>query len=508
MLLFTLLTTSFKCSGQYVLELEQGGGRFPILFSESTRGDFVRNTGNVASPAFRVRAWASVDKLFQDSEVVWEENFNGLAPISQITTSFTYSTPLDGDNRPLAEIVASELNFRVCVEVPGDVPICFEEAEPVFAPDPPSLEASQGSSSEGVELDFTARTQNGEVPFDYIELTINDQVQNNFPPPARVERVDAVDIQTLSDGQNEKTFRLLAKPIAGSQASFSIKQCFRLPGGLDDCGNDRGLGVTNGASGHTRAVAKSTQGELNDRIRLEWPNYTDNRFFSAYLINRCELNTVPEKCVSILSSSSGGPEAYEDFEVTRGVEYIYTMNACIPVDPQNCNIDTTRRNIARSEVSFIGLSDQFESDDTPSEASSINRSVSQLRSFHTPTDEDWVKVELDSVSDVSIETSSFNGERTDTVLSLYQFLNGDLTLLEENVDANVTAGFSKIDTLRLDPGTYFVKATHFKLIPDSGGDAVIPAPIIPNYILVVSIDKLERPVVMVPILDLLLFEGE
>ena len=160
--------------------------------------------------------------------------------------------------------------------------------------------------------------------------------------------------------------------------------------------------------------------------------------------------------------------------------------------------------MAESEASFIGLTDQFEPDNRPSEATTTNRSVSQLRSFHTSTDEDWVKVELDSVSDISIETSSFNGERTDTVLSLYQRLNGELSLLEENVDTNVTAGFSKIETLRLEAGTYFVKATHFKLIPDGGGDPIIPAPIVPNYQLDITIKKMNEGLNMAPIIDLLL----
>jgi len=143
------------------------------------------------------------------------------------------------------------------------------------------------------------------------------------------------------------------------------------------------------------------------------------------------------------------------------------------------------------------LVDIYENDDTPQQATVISNSVQQLHSFDTPIDDDWVRVNLRAPSRLKIATSIFNGEKLDTVLSVF---DSSQTLLFENDDSDPIsdpAGFSAIETTVLPQGSYFVRATHFKLPIDG-----FPAPLANNYLL--EIEVLDNEINLVPIIQLLL----
>ena len=76
-----------------------------------------------------------------------------------------------------------------------------------------------------------------------------------------------------------------------------------------------------------------------------------------------------------------------------------------------------RFKLAVSSPGESGLVDQFEDDDNPRQATLVERSVSQLHSFDTPTDEDWVKLVLNRAQSIVIRTSGETSE--DTKITLY-----------------------------------------------------------------------------------------
>jgi len=105
-----------------------------------------------------------------------------------------------------------------------------------------------------------------------------------------------------------------------------------------------------------------------------------------------------------------------------------------------------------------------------------------LRSFDSPIDDDWLKIELKKPSRLRIQTSAFAGRNVDTVLTLY---DDELNLIMENDDENpqVTPGsFSKVESEALAAGEYFIKVNHFRL---PGG--VLQAPTVANYVLNIRI---------------------
>ena len=320
LLIATLLSS--KAFAQYQLEVAQGPGSPPILFSTPTQRGFVSNTGSDPSPPFTLRVWGSADQVFEDDEVIWQESYPGLAPTDQVEIIYDLPTPLPHDSRLLTEIVNADLFFQACIEIPGDTPLCYEVATPVFAPQPPSFTASQGSTNLGVELDFTVPTRNGEHPFEFIQLLVEERTLDTVPLTSRVETVDLANMEVLIDGQDEKAYRiLLESPPSGVAAGFFMRQCFRTGDTLTRCGIDTNLDSIS-TVGYRRAVANATQGELNDRVIVEWPKFANNRFFNHYYVTRCELGATPSRCTSKVVPRSGDTESYEDTSVVR-VSTIY-----------------------------------------------------------------------------------------------------------------------------------------------------------------------------------------
>ncbi len=475
------------------------GGRGAVLMSSSGYGVDIENSSDSPSPPFTVRAWASTDTTFQDSEVISVTDYEPLAAGETIRSGYRYSIPLDGDTRPLSEIVGSIINFQVCIEVVGATPVCRLRGDSVISPDPPNFEASSGTSQDGVELTFTVPTVNSEIPFEFLKVTRTDRILDQGPIAPAVEiTIPASEVEMVEDFGNQISLKVLVETADSSPAQFTLQQCYSVVVGAFQCGAS---GLVSEELGYRQEVAQSVGGEFNDRIRVQWPRFVNSEFFNAYEVTRCEANDL-SACNTTLLRSAGAIETYDDFSVLRGQEYIYSVDACEGMNPNTCVVGENV-NIARSGKTFVGLVDEFETDDSAGQASTVNSTVSQLRSFHTVTDDDWVRVEIAQDVNFSVSTSAFDSQNVDTILELYSGSSNNLELLEDNDDSGQTASFSQIGPMTLSAGTYFLKATHFKLVPDGGGDPIIPAPIISNYRLNFAIESL-APVTMAPVIDLLL----
>ena len=504
---FIAILTLINWSSSFAqFSVEHRSRTTPIIFiSPYTKTDEIRNTSGTTSPAYTVRVWESTDVKFEDSEVISVVDYGPLGAGEVRNHSYRYFIPIPRDSRPLSEIIGSDLHFQTCVEAPSVLPICDIHSFKVLPPRSTPFEASRGTSQKGVELTFTAQTIDSEVPFEYLRLTRTDRVLDQGPiSPAVEERLLPSQVEIVEDLGTQMSFKVLVETPDSSPAEFSLQQCYSSAPTLNMCGST--AVIARRRQGYRQAKASSVGGEFNDRIRVQWPVFALSDAFSAYELTRCEANA-PSQCVKFRARASGVTadafETYDDFSAERGVEYIYTIDACEGINPTTCVV-LEHTNIARSEKTFVGLPDRFEEDNTPSQASIVSSTTSELRSFHTASDDDWVRLELDEVTMLTLSTSAFKSQNVDTLLELYSGNIGSLELLEENDDVSQTASFSQIGPMQFEAGTYFVRATHFKLIPDGGGEPIIPAPIVPNYQLDIKVEKMNVSLNMAPVIDLLL----
>ncbi len=500
--LMILVSAAFftdRCFAQFEVRAE-GGGSVPALFSNSNYGQSIAYNGTTPSPDFVVKTWVSPDRTFAEDEVVSTNSYTSVTPGTNFRNNYSWSTPVNGDTRALTDIVGSLLYFQTCVEVVGQPSVCRVRSSEVIPPASPNFSASQGTSQQGVILQFTLQTRNAEDPFDFLRVTRLDRALDRGPSLSTIEiDIQSSDVTLVSDGVNQKTYQTIVESPAGTPARFTLRQCFN--NGFRQCNIQ--TSSANSELGYRQSVASATTGEIEDRIIVQWPRFALTSTFEAYLVTRCEVNA-PDRCeetkvLSTVSTPGGtGAETFEDFTAQRGIEYTYLVDACVGLNPNQCRTGDYD-NIALSGPAFRGLVDEFESDDSPDQATLVTETVSQLRSFHTSLDDDWVRIELSEESDVEIETAPFRSNIVDTVLTLYEQINGELLEIENNDDLD----FAKIETLRLEKGTYFLKSTHFKLIPDGESDPIIPAPIIPNYFLNIRIER-SNSVSISPIINLIL----
>jgi hypothetical protein len=96
--------------------------------------------------------------------------------------------------------------------------------------------------------------------------------------------------------------------------------------------------------------------------------------------------------------------------------------------------------------------DEYEPDDTFEQAKDIVIGVPQQHTFHSDDDVDWVKFQITSAGDYTIRARGVNSNRLDTCIELFdsnQRSIGDDDDGGDNLDSMLS--------LRLDPGTYYLK---------------------------------------------------
>ncbi len=490
-----MLVSSLDAAAQIVFS-GSGGGRLPVLMAQSGYGQDIQNDGATTSPAYKIRAWASTDRAFQDNEVISDIDYPGLGPGEMVRRSYTHPTPLVTDSRLLKDIIGEPYFFQMCIEIVGSAPTCRIDSRAVNTPDPGVTAASSGTTNNGVEIEYTVVTRNGETPFDFLRIGWRDRALDGGPAQAEtVIDVPAAALTIVEDGQTRKRYRFVYESTPGVPGNFRVRHCYSLPVGPTCLLTPR----SSTELGYRTANASATQGSFNDQVQVEWPRFAFAEGFDAYQITRCREGA-PQDCVLSRVASIGPLERFVDTAPVRGERYIYTIDACIGTSLNSCDPEIYM-NIAVSQIGFVGLVDEFEEDDTAAQATFVDKDVSQVHSFDTPIDDDWLRISLDRPGRIAIETAAFNAESVDTILTLF---DAQQVALDENDDkdpANAPGSFSRIETERLDAGEYFIKATHYKL---PGGE--FPAPTANNYVL--SVAFLDAKADLSPIIQLLLLDDE
>jgi len=518
----------------------------------------IDNRGSQRSPRFRVKMWASKDRDFSDDEVIdvnitangtgLDVNgnavsltpgpdgfFDGIEPTVFVdgfrrwfvTYRFSYSLPLPDDLtpggklKPKSELLGDQYHYQACLIFVGQLDC---DPDPRFTASnqstivPPVVQNVSLIGDQEDELQLAWR----EVPFDEF-LDDNDVSQSvDFVSFYRIERIDedrltsVVELPPSSlsriiiDGQElfSLSFSEADGLARGKRNAFTVESCHDTSATTTPqlvC-FPRTAGFPNNglrnAGGAIEAEFSASQGSNNSGVLVSWDEPT--AAVRRYQIKRC-LSSNDQVCNQF--EIDGSNTSYLDTSALRGQSYVYTLSACDRLF-QSSNLDDPRNGkcfengaevykFGVSNAGFRGLVDIYENDDTPQQATVISNSVQQLHSFDTPIDDDWVRVNLRAPSRLKIATSIFNGEKLDTVLSVF---DSSQTLLFENDDSDPIsdpAGFSAIETTVLPQGSYFVRATHFKLPIDG-----FPAPLANNYLL--EIEVLDNEINLVPIIQLLL----
>ena len=529
----------------------------------ASAGFRIENRGDQVSRRFRVKMWASKDTNFTDDEVIDDAQvsssgiglnpdgsflslragpdgfYDGIEPTITVNRSlrwivnyrFSYGLPLADDLTPggnpkaKSQLLGSVYHYQACIIFEGSDDC---DPSPAFTGQdqttlvPPRVRNIQLTGDNLNELQLIW----SEVPFDEFEDDAGILQSVDFVSFYRIKRIDHNSLTTtldiapsaldrvVVDGQDRLslTFDELDGIVRGKRNSFVVESCHNtaisgapvlvcLP--FSPRRPNTGIDLSTGA---IEQAFNASEGSNNDGILVQWDEPTANVL--RYQLERCVDGS--DNCTLI--EVDGANTSFLDTQVSRGSLYSYSISACdrvftainttIPDDPRIGRCWENGRDIykfGQTNFGFRGLVDQYEDDDSPAQATVVNRSVEQVHSFDSSVDDDWVRIELAETGPITIETSSFAGENVDTVLSLY---DSSLQLLLENDDADVevaVASFSKIETDNLEPGTYFVKATHFRLPIDG-----FPAPTADNYLL--SIELKSKKVDISAIIKLLLLD--
>jgi len=107
--------------------------------------------------------------------------------------------------------------------------------------------------------------------------------------------------------------------------------------------------------------------------------------------------------------------------------------------------------------------DEFESDDEPSQAKTIEAGTPQQHTFHTGNDVDWVKFQVTRAGRYVIQARGVNNNRLDTYIELF---DGNLNSIAEDDDGGDSLS-SRIST-HLNTGLYYIKAWCLDEDPDQG----------------------------------------
>lgn len=517
----------------------------------------VDNRGDQLSRRFRLKLWASKDNLFTENEVIDSSRVNvrgsgidaegnivnlsvgddGFFSAMETTVivnnvrrwaayySYSYSLPLAddltpmGNPRPLSDLLGDEYHFQACLIYAGETecdpePLSTRDDQTTFVPARVQDIKLIGDNVDRMELTWA------EVPFDNYTDDAGNSQSVDFVSYYRIERLDennATTVTELAPSALEKImvdeqerfilrFDEMSGLNRGKRNSFTVESC-----------HDTGIAVPPIPGCYPRTARRSNSGFFRDAAALEkvftasqdidtgvmvsWEEPTAG--VRRYKLKRCTQSDSPV-CINI--ELEGSNTSYLDIDTLRGVVYNYTISACDLLF-QNSDPNDLRNGKCREDDIYVypfgvarsgmrGLVDRYEEDDNVSQATVVNSSVSQLHSFDSTLDEDWVRIDLGGSSRLNISTSSFNNENVDTVLSLY---DEELNLLIENIDAdpeNNVASFSLIESEPLPASSYYLKAAHYRLPIDgfTGKEAN-------NYLL--NIEILDKKFNLMPILMLL-----
>ena len=105
--------------------------------------------------------------------------------------------------------------------------------------------------------------------------------------------------------------------------------------------------------------------------------------------------------------------------------------------------------------------DEFEPDDTSSQAKWINIGTPQRHNFHDGDDEDWVKFQISRPGRYTIRARGVNSNRLDTNIELY---DAKLNSLDEDDDGG--ENYDSRLSVRLESGLYYLKVTCLDSEPD------------------------------------------
>ncbi len=522
---------------QYDLEIQFNSRQNIQASSNQSTFFWVRNIGPDPSPDFSVRMWASVDNDFTGGDdVEMERSYTSLTTymfdpdrgfsLPSESPSISFSMPLPEDqnaNMQRSDILGEQYYFRACIFVAGVMEDCvLSQTREVVPPAVNNVRIVDDTDGK-----LTLNWQ--EVPWD-IYLDNNDVeqrvnmvswyvIRQYDPSGVLTDNVATLTPDEISVAEGDVGTRVFQRIFTaadgldiGKRYSYSVHSCHQLTplGCYDQRPSFPGGGISSRrAVGAIEADFQASMAAFDDRVEVSWESPTTNpNSTPRYEIIRCEEGN-PESCIGPFEPE-GNATIYNDFDVVRGKRYVYTIDACDEVityqSPRRgkCSLGRIDKyKIGVTNAGFRGLVDEYEEDDTAAQATRISGDVLQLHSFDSSTDEDWVKLTLRKSTRVLIETKPFEGNNVDTELSLY---DANLALLDLNIDRDRESpgSFSRIESERLAPGDYFIKATHFKLVPDGQTEPIIPAPLADNYYL--AIELLDTNVNMTPILMLLMEE--
>lgn len=523
----------------------------------------VQNSGDQRSRRFKVRIWLSTENSFTLDDQVDDgavsaittilnpdgslsnqgKDPDGFSPgieptrtvnrrqINLLRSTARYTLPLAEDVSPtgrpkaLSELLGKLYFYRACIVFEGTNacdpdPKHNATSSTLLVPPRVAFNGTRLLNDDPNEIKFVWP----EVPYDeYVDDLGTDQSVNfvttyriwwNDENGVRSSREIAMsDLTVFKPGPlGEREFIITSTDLGlaevGKRYAFRVESCtVAKDTGLTGCQANR-PNTPNRSERYVAALHQTfaaTDGSNNEGVLIQFtrPQVSTPR----YIIERCNESGL--ECERTQFEPNTADE-YLDRTAIRGRGYIYNLYACDSVIGGNgptaglCfNNDLFVYQFGTTNIGRIGLVDPYEVDDSPDQATLIQNSTSQLRSFHTSLDDDWVRIELTKTADVTINSSSFESTNVDTVLTLYAAADGNLEPLEVNDDIEQVASFSQIGPMTLEPGLYFVKSTHFKLIPDGQTEPIIPAPVIPNYFLNFTIDTLDA-VNLMPIINLLL----
>jgi len=107
--------------------------------------------------------------------------------------------------------------------------------------------------------------------------------------------------------------------------------------------------------------------------------------------------------------------------------------------------------------------DEFESDDEPAQATTIEVGTPQQHTFHSGSDVDWVKFQVTRAGRYVIQARGVNNNRLDTYIELF---DGNLNSIAEDDDGGDSLS-SRIST-HLSTGLYYIKAWCLDEEPEQG----------------------------------------
>jgi len=489
-----------------------------FTLSNTSISAFVRNDGNALSGPFRIKVWASFDLNIDDNDLVAISSaaLPGLEPfdvtlqnteVQVLNLRLPLPAPDDrqqprlvGDGLSPRQWIGRGVYIRACIMDPtGNIEVeCQEGVTPntgrsVTVAPPIVMQglgrlntpvASNGISSEFIELHWPVpRTDNGAVLIDQYLVTETDFDGNTAPISFNIADLDTV----IDPDSGESLYRAVLtgrEPGRRYQYNRGLAVCLESTCTLPSSNTDlRTIGNT-----YARLSATTN---LNGRIEMGWEPFSNAAV--GYYVTRCTVGQPNDQCVELATLISA--TEFVDTQVERGLQYIYTVDVCDEV----VNSDTSPRcrfnlryRIGVSSPGESGLVDAFEDDDNAQQANLVDRSVSQLRSFDTPADEDWVKVVISKAQSIVIRTSGETSE--DTEITLF---DSNLNELDQskNTPGVMFASFATLITDELEPGEYFAKINQ-ETIPGLPPQAVF------NYVLDIEFEQ--GPVIISPIINLLL----